>query len=172
MTRSDTTIMEDVRCPRRQFWQPTIKPSDVPRLINTNALADSLQFVLFSDLNRWAAKGIGGYNWVIAPHGPCGAIHTRASKAVRTQWAVVFPASKICLISLIKLSNRSNSSGLVTRGRSTSIGGYRPDGRSSKLVAARRSPRNCPVIFALRTTLHRPSWPWASPRESMSMPST
>lgn len=62
MTRSDTTIMEDVRCPRRQFWQPTIKPSDVPRLINTNALADPLQFVLFSDLNRWAAKGIGGYN--------------------------------------------------------------------------------------------------------------
>ncbi len=60
--------------PKEAVLQPTIKPSDIPRLINTNALADSLQFVLVSDLNRWAAKGLEGYNGVIAPYGRCGAI--------------------------------------------------------------------------------------------------
>jgi hypothetical protein len=38
------------------------------------ALADSLQFVLFSNLNRWAAKGVGESNCVIAPNGRGGAI--------------------------------------------------------------------------------------------------
>ncbi|MFM7804276.1 MAG: type II secretion system protein [Verrucomicrobiota bacterium] len=60
--------------PKEAGWQPILKLSDVMRLVNTNALADSQQFVLFSDLNSWAANGVGGYNWVIAPHGRGGAI--------------------------------------------------------------------------------------------------
>ena len=42
---------------------------DVPSLINTNARADYLQLVLFSDVNSWVANCVGGYNWVMAPHG-------------------------------------------------------------------------------------------------------
>lgn len=55
-------------------WQSVIKLSDVSTLNNTNALADSQQLVLFSDLNSWAANGVGGYNWVMAPHGRGGAV--------------------------------------------------------------------------------------------------
>ena len=62
------------KMPSGAGWQSVIKLSDVPTLINTNALADSQQMVLFSDLNSWAANGVGGYNWVIAPHGKAGAI--------------------------------------------------------------------------------------------------
>lgn len=62
------------RMPREAGWQSVIKLTDVLTLVNTNALADSQQMVLFSDLNSWAANGVGGYNWVIAPHGKAGAI--------------------------------------------------------------------------------------------------
>ena len=60
--------------PKEAGWQSAIKLTDVSTLINTNALADSQQMVLFSDLNSWAANGVGGYNWVIAPHGKSGAV--------------------------------------------------------------------------------------------------
>ncbi len=55
--------------PKAAGWQSVIKLTDVPTVINTNALADAQPMVLFSDLNSWAANGVGGYNWVIAPHG-------------------------------------------------------------------------------------------------------
>ncbi|MBM3821600.1 MAG: type II secretion system protein [Verrucomicrobia bacterium] len=55
-------------------WQSVIKLGDLPNLVNTNALAETQKLVLFSDLNSWAANGVGGYNWVIAPHGRAGAI--------------------------------------------------------------------------------------------------
>ena len=54
-------------------WQSAIKLTDIPTFINTNALADSQRLVLFSDINSWAANGVGGYNWVTAPHGKGGA---------------------------------------------------------------------------------------------------
>ena len=60
--------------PKEAGWQSVIKLTDVSSLLNTNALADSRQMALFSDLNSWAANGVGGYNWVIAPHGKSGAI--------------------------------------------------------------------------------------------------
>ena len=41
---------------------------------DTNALADSQQMLLFSDINSWAANGVGGYNWTTAPHGKSGAV--------------------------------------------------------------------------------------------------
>ena len=60
--------------PKEAGWQSVSKLTDTSTLINTNALADGQQLVLFSDLNSWAANGIGGYNWVIAPHGRGGAV--------------------------------------------------------------------------------------------------
>ena len=60
--------------PKAAGWQSVIKLTDASTLINTNVLADSPQMVLFSDLNSWAANGVGGYNWVIAPHGKAGAM--------------------------------------------------------------------------------------------------
>ena len=60
--------------PKEAGWQSVQKLSDVITLVNTNSLAESDRFVLFSDLNSWAANGVGGYNWVIAPHGKGGAI--------------------------------------------------------------------------------------------------
>ncbi len=62
------------KMPRQAGWQSVVKLSDVSTLVNTNALADSQQLVLFSDLNSWAANGVGGYNWVMAPHGKAGPI--------------------------------------------------------------------------------------------------
>ncbi len=55
-------------------WQSAIKLTDIPILVNTNALAESERMVLFSDMNSWAANGVGGYNWVTAPHGRAGPI--------------------------------------------------------------------------------------------------
>ena len=62
------------KMPLEAGWQSVIKLTDIATLINTNALADSQRMVLFSDLNSWAANGVGGYNWVIAPHGKAGAV--------------------------------------------------------------------------------------------------
>ncbi len=62
------------KMPKEAGWQSILKLSDVPSVTNTNAFADTTQFVLFSDLNSWAANGVGGYNWVIAPHGRGGAV--------------------------------------------------------------------------------------------------
>ncbi|MSU37010.1 MAG: type II secretion system protein [Pedosphaera sp.] len=55
-------------------WTSARKLTDVPVALasNTNALNEPL--LLFSDENSWAANGVGGYNWVIAPHGKGGAI--------------------------------------------------------------------------------------------------
>jgi prepilin-type N-terminal cleavage/methylation domain-containing protein len=55
-------------------WQSVTKLTDSLTLINTNALAETQQLVLFSDLNSWAANGVGGFNWVMAPHGKAGAM--------------------------------------------------------------------------------------------------
>ncbi len=60
--------------PKEAGWQSAIKLTDIPILINTNALADSERLVLFSDINTWAANGVGGYNFVTAPHGKGGPI--------------------------------------------------------------------------------------------------
>ncbi len=60
--------------PKEAGWQSVIKLTDSLTLINTNALAETQQLVLFSDLNSWAANGVGGFNWVIAPHGKAGAM--------------------------------------------------------------------------------------------------
>ncbi len=60
--------------PKAAGWQSVIKLTDIATLINTNAQAEAQPMVLFSDLNSWAANGVGGYNWVIAPHGKGGAM--------------------------------------------------------------------------------------------------
>jgi prepilin-type N-terminal cleavage/methylation domain-containing protein len=58
--------------PKEAGWQSALKLADIPVVNNTNALADSQRLVLFSDANSWAANGVGGYNWVTAPHGKGG----------------------------------------------------------------------------------------------------
>jgi prepilin-type N-terminal cleavage/methylation domain-containing protein len=60
--------------PKAAGWQSVIKLTDIATLINTNAQAEAQPMVLFSDLNSWAANGVGGYNWVMAPHGKGGAM--------------------------------------------------------------------------------------------------
>jgi len=55
-------------------WKPPIKLTDMPDNSLTNAPPQSGALVLFSDINSWAANGVGGYNWVTAPHGKSGAI--------------------------------------------------------------------------------------------------
>ena len=62
------------KMPKEAGWQSVLKLTDVSTVINTNALADSQLMILFSDLNSWAANGVGGYNWVIAPHGKGGPV--------------------------------------------------------------------------------------------------
>ena len=62
------------KMPPEAGWESMIKLTDISSLANTNPLAGGAQMVLFSDLNSWAANGVGGYNWVIAPHGKAGAI--------------------------------------------------------------------------------------------------
>ena len=65
--------------PKAAGWQSVLKLTDVPTLTNLNAMGDSQPMVLFSDLNSWAANGVGGYNWVIAPHGKTGAMKRNGS---------------------------------------------------------------------------------------------
>ncbi|MCX6896246.1 MAG: type II secretion system protein [Verrucomicrobia bacterium] len=60
--------------PQTAGWRSALKLTDVPTMTNTNPLIDSRQMVLFSDANSWAANGVGGYNWVMAPHGKTGAM--------------------------------------------------------------------------------------------------
>lgn len=65
--------------PKEAGWQSVIKLTDVSTLINTNALSDAQQMVLFSDPNSWADNGVGGYNWVMAPHGRAGPMKRNGS---------------------------------------------------------------------------------------------
>ena len=60
--------------PPEAGWTSARKLTDlsVPLASNTNAAYDPL--LLFSDMNSWAANGVGGYNWCTAPHGKGGAI--------------------------------------------------------------------------------------------------
>lgn len=60
--------------PKEAGWQSVIRLTDVATFSNTNALAEPERLVLFSDMNSWAANGVGGYNWVTAPHGRGGPI--------------------------------------------------------------------------------------------------
>ncbi len=60
--------------PKEAGWQSVAKLGDVPTLVVPDPLAESDRFVLFSDMNSWAANGVGGYNWVTAPHGKSGPI--------------------------------------------------------------------------------------------------
>lgn len=62
------------KMPAEAGWESMIKLTDIPSLSLTNTLARDPQMVLFTDLNSWAANGVGGYNWVIAPHGKAGPI--------------------------------------------------------------------------------------------------
>ena len=58
-------------------WKSPLKTTDLPDRSITNAPNQSSSPVLFSDINSWAANGVGGYNWVTAPHGKSGAIRLK-----------------------------------------------------------------------------------------------
>ncbi len=62
------------KMPKEAGWQSALKLTDISTVINTKAFADTPRMVLFSDINSWAANGVGGYNWVTAPHGKGGPI--------------------------------------------------------------------------------------------------
>src|SRR5439155_21689877 len=55
--------------PAAAGWKSPIKLTDLPVNSPTNAPSQNGSLVLFSDMNSWAANGVGGYNWVTAPHG-------------------------------------------------------------------------------------------------------
>ncbi len=59
--------------PAAAGWLSALKLSDVPLTTATNAPNHSTALILFSDINSWAANGVGGYNWVTAPHTKGGA---------------------------------------------------------------------------------------------------
>ena len=60
--------------PAAAGWKSPIKTTDMPENSLTNVPTQSGALVLFSDINSWAANGVGGYNWVTAPHGKAGPI--------------------------------------------------------------------------------------------------
>ena len=60
--------------PAAAGWKSPIKLTDTPVNSPTNAPTQNGPLVLFSDMNSWAANGVGGYNWVTAPHGKSGPI--------------------------------------------------------------------------------------------------
>ncbi len=59
--------------PAAAGWRSAIKLSDSPLPSATNSPLQSTTLLLFSDINSWAANGVGGYNWVTTPHTKGGA---------------------------------------------------------------------------------------------------
>jgi len=55
-------------------WKSARKLTDIPTPLASNTNAEFEPLLLFSDINSWAANGVGGYNWVTAPHGKNGPI--------------------------------------------------------------------------------------------------
>ena len=49
-------------------WKSAKKLTDLPISFASNANAGFEPLRLFSDMNSWAANGVGGYNRVTAPH--------------------------------------------------------------------------------------------------------
>jgi len=60
--------------PVQAGWKSARKLTDIPTPLTSNPNAEFEPLLLFSDMNSWAANGVGGYNWVTAPHGKAGAI--------------------------------------------------------------------------------------------------
>ena len=60
--------------PPQAGWTSVRKLTDVAQPLFSNPNAESEPMLFFSDINSWAANGVGGYNWVTAPHGKAGAI--------------------------------------------------------------------------------------------------
>lgn len=60
--------------PAAAGWTSAKKLTDLPVPLASNTNAVNEPMLLFSDMNSWAANGVGGYNWATAPHGKTGPI--------------------------------------------------------------------------------------------------